>query len=293
MLLFSLSVAGFHAGCSEELGALGQNCYPNDTCNAGLNCIDGRCGPVKAPDGGSASDLNLGFQKCCSLYFSGDKNDWVEVKNNSSLNPNSSAFTLEAWIKPEIHLKNRKIGKVVMKRNEMGENYYSLALGTEGQPSGKYKIQVAFVTANGWLVYEVYGLELSYGWHHIAFQRSKGELDIWLNGLKRQSTKKVQKGSANPDDYVINNEGSFWIGTHSSSSYRGEHSYRGLISELKLSNEAIYKDVQFNPPRTLNVDKTTALLLRFDEGNGISAIDVSKKKNDGTISGCKWKKETQ
>lgn len=46
-------------GSSSDTGDEGQDCYPNDTCNAGLGCVDGTCVVTPTVDASAAIDATI------------------------------------------------------------------------------------------------------------------------------------------------------------------------------------------------------------------------------------------
>ena len=285
ILILSLFLA---YSCAESEGTEGKNCYPNGTCNSGLECLSGKCVRLPIKDSGSHNDGQN--NKCCSVSFNGASDQVITVENKSILNPLKEDFTIEMWIKPELMKKANKKAALINKRRNMEENYYQIGINALGT-AGKYEFGISFKTSSGWIEYTTKDHDIEGKWTHLVTQRSSKEIQLWINGIKAQGAYTVRSGSINASDHDVNNSGKVWIGNHSSPDWQKVYPFYGKMYSVRISKGAIYKGTSFIPEKNLLATSTTTMMLDFNTGKGTLVPDKSGNTKGGEIKGCSWEND--
>ena len=208
------------------------------------------------------------LQQPCSaankvLKLEGDPESYFEVPDDNSLDGDlGAAFTVEAWVNPDITSgENMILNK---------EDVYEIAvnngiLQTAIQPAG---------LSWEWLATE--GEVLAGEWTHVAATWDGLVASTFVNGVFMGSYAKAGDGANNSPD-------TFKVGRRT----RGgdTHSiYRGLIDEVRISNVVRYTEAGFDVPTSGFVaDPNTVALYHFDDAiNGV-VVDASPLGNDGLL----------
>ncbi|MBN2056540.1 DUF2341 domain-containing protein, partial [bacterium] len=145
-------------------------------------------------------------------------NDYIDCGSNSDLNPGSSNWTIEAWIRTT----STNSGPVVAKRNEVSQ--YSLTMRTSDPGGAKAEF---FIDGPNL----VYGRQSSTtvnngAWHHLVGTRQGNTINLYVNGnLENNSI-----GSGSPPS-SINSNTALWIGRQGAWNYNSG----GEIDEVRIS----------------------------------------------------------
>ena len=65
------------------------------------------------------------------------------------------------------------------------------------------------------------------------------------------------------------------------------YNFAGVIEEVRICSEALYRD-SYSPPNDLSNTKRTVLLLKLNEGKGKITRDESKNRNHCRITNAEW-----
>lgn len=191
----------------------------------------------------------------------------------SSLTGTPSAFSFEAWVKPEHISGVQKILSIGDKSNskfryEVGLNGNSLQLSYHYNNYSSQKIITAgFVEA---------GI-----WNHVAIAISSSATNLYVNGKKVAGT-----SGASPLFPVAS---SIILGKSYQESFIGTEDFAGAIDEVRISTgfrdaSSLWTAGVYN--HSLTVDSETLLLWRLDEGRGQTvAGDASGNGFSGSLVG--------
>jgi hypothetical protein len=122
------------------------------------------------------------------------------------------------------------------------------------------------------------------GWDHVAMVFTGTEQVIYLNG------KEVHRQHApKPGPFVADRK--FFLGAQEkwddAQTKPAGLFGQGVMRMFRISSVARY-DKEFEPPKSLEPDADTALLLDFSKPDQTTLADVSKHKRNGTIHDAKW-----
>ena len=209
-----------------------------------------------------------------SFFFNRSSPSQVTFTNSSHYDIGSSDdFTLEAFIRPT---------------STMMSNYCYL-LGHYAGPSGPYMMLQFSPSGNEFNFYygngSAYQFSYTSGdivagqWHHIAVNRSSGNLRFFIDGTQKGSTRTSNTQAWGNNQFDINIAGS-------DSSYSGStYSFDGYISNVRLVvGSAVYSDAASLtvPTATLtNVTNTKLLALT----TSTFTQDASSNNVTGTVTG--------
>ena len=101
---------------------------------------------------------------------------------------------------------------------------------------------------------------------------------LFING-KLQSTSRISAHNASKHSFII--------GGSPQPNGDVNHNFSGVIEEVKISSEALYRD-SYNPENKLNNSKGTVLLLKLNDGKGNMARDESNNGNHCRIVNAEW-----
>jgi hypothetical protein len=204
----------------------------------------------------------------------------VAVADTAGLNP-STAFTLEAWIRPTtFHFLG-----------DVDDSYQSIIYKWVGGGSDKrsyllaiYEDQVEFAvsTTGGGAdtpgIYSNTHLSLDQ-WVHIAGVYDGATMALFINGDKDTATLSLAGGAFKGQAPV------YIGGTHNASYQR----FDGSIDEVRISDVARYSGSFTTPSAEFSPDVHTMLLMHLNEGIGTATDNIGLLGGDGTLdAGSGW-----
>jgi len=225
---------------------------------------------------------NLELANTTALKFDGI-DDYIDLGRPAVLNL-TSAWTLEAWVKPT---SSPKGAGVISEGYNTTENnvQYEIGFGMDEPPGGSAKLKVGFYANGSWAVASD-TVDITVGqWVHIAGTWDGKTLSLYKNGnLVAQVTPTISPvaGSLN-----------FYIGRRHDTA-GSVNFFPGIIDEVRIWSVArTQADIQANMYRELT--GTEAGLVgywKLNEGSGTTAYDSTANKSNGTIYGATWTTDT-
>jgi hypothetical protein len=212
-----------------------------------------------------------GAYKC--LEFDGT-NDYVLVKDNSSLNSDST-ITVEAWIKADAYGRNVFDNSIFCKHGwTRGNLGYVLRCGSNGK--------ISFNMSDGsgnWKEAASASLMETGIWYHVAGSYDGDSLNVYINGDLVGTT--LYTGSISPSTGLTARIGDLANG--------GGRLFDGMIDEVRVWStgldqatirEWMCRRINSNHPNFSNFEAN----WRLDEDSGTSAADASGTGNTGTLT---------
>lgn len=199
-----------------------------------------------------------------SLYALDFTSDFVVVPDSPDLDL-STAWTIEAWIKP------RDVGPtfkhLVSKWGTCPAASYSMELNGAKLRSGIANC------GSGTQVVETPDVVVANQWQHVAITLGNGTLRLYVNGVLQAT----QTGSIAP----INTATNLWLGEQTG----GGYAFNGLIDEVRIWNvEQTATDLHtLMKTRLTGAESGLVAYWRLDEGAGDTAFDVTGHGNDGRL----------
>jgi hypothetical protein len=205
-----------------------------------------------------------------ALCFNGTT-DYVHVQNHSSLIPNNSNWTVEAWI----NTTTTTLGGIVRKTNVSSWfATYDLEIKADGNISWFLRDDVGN-SANADSTAPVN----DGSWHHILGVKNGSTLELYIDGVLHNTADGSGLGSINPIDDL-------YIGAMSNGG-APLNFFDGCIDDVRIYNRALMAgEVMAN----YHGDITATGLVswwKFDERVGTVAHDYYRF-NNGTIVGATW-----
>lgn len=200
---------------------------------------------------------------------------YIKVNNSNSSSP--SAFTIEAWVKPDNSNDYKIIFSAGAKNadpSKWGDQDYEIGI-TESNLQVLHRFgpnALSGVIINGITLGQ---------WNHIAVTMTSSVTQLFING-KLMFAPSVA-GSLFPiGPSVI-------LGDNYTENSQFSHPFRGLIDEVRVSNSvrdvgSLWNSGAYNSP--LTADSSTVLLWHLDENRGETvAKDASSNHLNGTLVG--------
>ncbi|MBT5268150.1 MAG: hypothetical protein HOL70_01720, partial [Candidatus Marinimicrobia bacterium] len=254
---------------------------------------------------GNESDLTnavttipYGPQNTGSLVFDGD-DDYVDPQ---ALFPDvTNTFTMSMWVKPgSTHeIDNESTAGVAGNQGQRyavwpihasdaygaGHSGVGISIGTNGVS--------VYENANGYnpplLVHEATLDE----WSHVAVVYTNKTPKLYLNGVLERTgltSFKTVHPSAGKGDVLGSQSGGFGGGRDGSSL----NYYGGWMDEIRYYDRALgVEEILAGMNSVLDHENESGLIgyWRFDDGSGLTAIDMSTSNNHGVINGASWSGE--
>ncbi|MCB9246678.1 MAG: LamG domain-containing protein [Flavobacteriales bacterium] len=215
-----------------------------------------------------------------ALDFDG-VNDYVEIKDHSSLNPRIS-MTVEAWIYPTAFATNVWENSILCKHNwASGNKGYVLRCGDGGRVS----FNICSRSSGSWVEAQSSSSVLDLNkWYHVAGVFDGDSVKVYVNGILQAFT--LYTGLID-----ISTGGNARIGQLSTGNGRN---FNGMIDEVRLWDTAIdVKTMQTWMCQRLNSSHKFAARLvghwKMDEGTGTTLADSSANSNSGSLNGPYWR----
>jgi len=204
----------------------------------------------------------------------------VAVADTAGLNP-STAFTLEAWIRPTtFHLLGQVDGSyqtIIYKWVGVGADQRSYLLDI-------YEDQLEFAMSNTGRsdstpgVYSITRLTLN-KWTHVAGVFDGTEFSLYIDGEKDTATVSWPGGAFQGQAPV------YIGGTH----FPDYQRFHGSIDEVRISDVARYSANFTTPSAEFSPDGHTMLLMHMNEGGGTATDNIGMLGGDGTLdAGSGW-----
>jgi len=197
------------------------------------------------------------------LKLEGDPESYFEVPDDDSLDLDlGQAFTVEAWVNPEIVVaEHLPFNKEDVYEIGINNGYFQTAVKPVGQ---------------GWEWWDS-GEEAPVDkWSHVAVTWNGEEISLFFNGeFKAVYLKPGDAANDSPDTFKVGRR-TRGGATHSI--------FTGLIDEVRVSNSIRYTQAGFKVPTTcFTPDANTMALYHFDSQEGTTVRDASSKANDGVL----------
>jgi len=225
---------------------------------------------------------NLELANTTALKFDG-VDDYIDLGRPAALNL-TSAWTLEAWVKPT---SSPNGAGVISEGYTTTENnvQYEIGFGMDEAAGGSAKLKVGFYANGTWAIASD-TVDITVGqWVHIAGTWDGKTLSLYKNGnLIAQTTPTITpvSGSLN-----------FYIGRRHDTA-GSVNFFPGIIDEVRIWSVArTQADIQANMYRELTGNETGLVgYWKLNEGSGTIVYDATANKSNGTIYGATWTTDT-
>lgn len=205
-----------------------------------------------------------------SLHFNG-VDDFAEV--DYDYREASAPLSIECWVDiPEETINDHFASSVIFDMHSHLRVCYCVLRN--------HRIHMYY--HEGEWIWHAFSAEITPGRHHIAGVFDGTSLNAFVDG---SIPEKVTKTRATRLARFLRS--TFRIGsgsTYENSQHRG---FPGNISQLRISEQAVYQD-EFQPPPLLTRHESTVALYRFEEGKGNVLHDLSGMFNHARITGAEW-----
>jgi hypothetical protein len=182
-------------------------------------------------------------------------------------------FTLSAWV-------NRGSGgsgerQIIAKRGGAGgSGGFSLSVGNGGNVYCRTDDGSTLDTSNT----DASTVDANSGWVHLSAVKSGESCNVYVDGIDKTTTFDSHSTPGTNND-------SLRVGAATTGSTEG---WIGMIDEVKIYNyarsqESIIKDMNLGHPAPGSPIGSPVLWLKFDEGYGDTAYDVSPQGNNGNL----------
>jgi hypothetical protein len=176
-----------------------------------------------------------------ALSFDG-VDDYVEMAENTDLDPHTSNWTISAWVNvarltgPYVFGNDWEYGFVIVGKRQTEFGDYSLTLLAHGGTSETSPAKFAFVLDGP---SQAAGAESDlinvFGWHHVVGVRRSGELYVYVDGVEYGPNNFFQDGSHITPTTDVNSNTPIHLGHHGA----WNQYYNGIIDEVKIYNRAL------------------------------------------------------
>lgn len=204
--------------------------------------------------GGTTFLPELSFYRCAS--FDSTVGSYINVSaSNDLLLSNKGDFTVEGWFHTDGNTFPQDQYGMLYSIGSDTNNYMQVFISTVYENTSNINLCIRF--NNGGTVTSAYNTfwYKPNGWNHFAITRKDGLVYIFMNGLNAAS-------GVTLTSEVGNGWGSIRVGGDLTSGAYNQ--FRGLLSEIKISNVARYTS-KFIPSTSISdTDLNTLLLLHFD-----------------------------
>ena len=197
------------------------------------------------------------------LKLEGDPESYFEVPDADSLDAQlQTAFTVEAWVNPEIlDVENLVVNKEDVYEIGVNNGTFQTAIQPEGQ---------------GWAWMDSLESVPEGEWTHIAAAWDGSLVSLFVNGTFTGSFDLFGDAVHDSPDTLKVGRRTRGGDTHSI--------FTGLIDEVRISKVVRYTEAGFEVPRTAFVaDADTVALYHFDQQVGDIVQDASSFGNDGVL----------
>ena len=202
-----------------------------------------------------------------ALKFDGT-DDYVDLGNPATLN-GMNDFTIEAWFKATSfygHIIGKEYGAG-------GDDSYVIWFSSSNT--------ISFHTSGGSGRLDYPGISLN-KWYHIAVVKSGTECRMYVNG-------KLVDTAAGPATVSYDDSPVFVGADDNNDDGIGDGCFNGVIDDVRIYNRALSEDEILSNMKGAIATDGLVLWLRFDEGSGDMAYDVSGNANHGTLmNGPTW-----
>jgi hypothetical protein len=202
-----------------------------------------------------------------ALQFDGI-DDYVDLGISAVFNIDS-AFTYEAWVKPDTELNGFIFNKWVNFQEDKQLTY----------SGGRFTFYLFNAFSGASLV--TASIIPLHQYTHIAATYDGSEAKLYVNGVL--DTSKVVGGT------ISNSSGNLYIG-HNPNRFDVNAPFKGIIDEFRTWNIArTESEIQSTMNQSLNGNETGLVgYWKFDEGAGLTTADQTSNGNSGTIGGALW-----
>ncbi len=207
---------------------------------------------VRLPD--ASSPISVRAAPAAADYFAPTANRAVAINGEQSAVRVNAAdvmlpqgpFTLEAWVRPQ----ELDGFRAIIAKSQASE--YAI-FSDEGVPQFETHLGGRYVVAPA-------KHKLSENkWTHLAGVYDGATIKLFIDG--KLAASETAEGKRRTNDLPL------YIGADSDRNGQPTRTYSGQIDEVRLSRAAIYED-EFQPPRRLESNEATMLLLHFDKTAG-------------------------
>jgi hypothetical protein len=244
---------------------------------------------VTTGDTGTSNYTSKNFGN--ALQFDGT-NDYAKVPNSASLQPGTSDFTVEAWIKTSADAGSVYSRSIIdaygMCTSPYTNGLYNLGiLGSTYTDATKKNYLRFTVRDNAGSTFNMYssGVINDGKWHHIVGVRTATGAKLFIDGALTDSSSMATGSITFNSPVFIGVTAGYQTGAPDTS-----RAFNGLVDEIRISNTARYS-APFTPPRAeFTADANTIGLWHFDERyGGVAGVsgqpvyDSSSNANNGTL----------
>lgn len=220
--------------------------------DVGLTDVKGHTVTLAGNTARSATQSKFGGY---SAYFDGT-GDYLAVTTDSGFDFGTGDFTIELWIYPTTIGTTAKyfLGKVVSWATNLD---FSARIGTDGI--------ITFYAGDNAPINIVSNSAVSINnWYHLAFVRSSGVTNMYVNGIKQSAS---HTGSVN----VPNDSSTLYIGSYTNA---GSEMYYGYIEDLRITQGVARYTKNFNVPTAAFPEPANT--ATDDKGNTVTSYGNSR-----------------
>ena len=213
------------------------------------------------------TQISFAAPKNFALKFDGKKDNGetgtrIIVDHSERLNL-SDKLTLEAWIYPTA--LDRGINMIAGKTDTWMHGIHRDTSAYQGAVNAAQW---------GWVGTGKISLEK---WAHVALSFDGRAYLLHIDGKLKDEVEDPGKINTSLSDVYIG-----WLP-------QWNEAFTGLIDEVRISNAPRYPAANFDKPTTeFEADRNTVLLMHFNEGQGVEAMDASDFKHHGLIDQATW-----